>query len=116
MVERDGLARFLAAQHIVGQQLVLVKQLGQILFGQGLGGIRRGHDRLHGQLRKAEIVSHVEQVFREIHVVMRKGAAHIVALAAACLDQLLELGHDAVIAAVARQVHAETVVDFLAAV
>ena len=47
---------------------------------------------------------------------MRKGAAHIVALAAACLDQLLELGHDAVIAAVARQVHAETVVDFLAAV
>ncbi len=37
MVERDGLARFLAAQHIVGQQLVLVKQLGQILFGQGLG-------------------------------------------------------------------------------
>ena len=116
MVERDGLAGLLAAQHVVGQQLVLVKQLGQILLGQGLGGIRRGHDRLHGQLGKAEVIGHVEQVLGKINVVVRKGAAHIVALAAACLDQFLELGHDAVVAAVAGQVHAEPVVDFLAAV
>ena len=47
---------------------------------------------------------------------MRKRAAHIVALAAACLDQLLEFGHNAVIAAVARQIHAEAVIDLLAAI
>ena len=116
MVEGDGLARFLAAQHILGQQLVLVKQLGQVLLGQGLGGIGRGHHRLHGQLRESQIVRHVEQIVGEIHVVVGEGAPHIIALAAAGSHQLLELGHDAVIAAVARQVHPEPVVHFLAAV
>ena len=58
----------------------------------------------------------MEQVLRKLNVVMRKRAAHIVALAAARLDELLELGHDAVIAAVAREVDAETVIDLLAAI
>ena len=116
VVERDGLAGFLAAQHVVGKQLVLVKQLGEVLLGQCLRRIRRCNDRLHRQFSKAKIIGHMEQVFGKINVVMCKGAAHVVALAAACLDQLLELGHDAVIAAVAGQVYAEPVVDFLAPV
>ena len=116
MIERDRLAGLLAAQHVVGQQLILVEQLGQVLLGQGLGGVRRGDNRLHGQLGKAEVVGHVEQVLRKINVVMRKRAAHIVALAAARLDELLELRHDAVIAAVAREVDAEAVIDLLAAI
>ena len=116
MVEGDRLTGLLAAQHVVGQQLILVKQLGQILLGQRLGGVGRRHNRLHRQLTEAEIVCHMEQVLGKINIVMRKGAAHIVALAAARLDQLLELGHDAVIAAVTGQIHAEAVVDLLAAV
>ena len=116
MVEGDRLAGLLAAQHVVGQQFILVKQLGQVLLGQRLGGVGRRHNRLHRQLGKAEIVCHMEQILGKINIVMRKGAAHIVALAAARRHQLLELGHDAVIAAVARQIHAEAVVDLLAAV
>ena len=116
MVEGDRLAGLLAAQHVVGQQLILVKQLGQILLGQRLGGVGRRHNRLHRQLAEAEVVCHMEQVLGKINIVMRKGTAHIVALAAARLDQLLELGHDAVIAAVTGQIHAEAVVDLLAAI
>ena len=58
----------------------------------------------------------MEQVVGEIGVVMGEGAAHVVALTAAGLDQLLELGHNAVIAAAACNILAETVVDLLAAI
>lgn len=102
MVEGDRLALPLAAQHVLRQNLVLLKQLGQVLSGECLGGIRRGHHRLHGQLGKAQIVRHVEQIVGEIHVMMRKRTAHIVALPASGGHEFLEFGHDAVIAAVAR--------------
>src|SRR5699024_12598248 len=55
-------------------------------------------------------------LFRSIGVVVGEGAPHIIALAAARLDKFLELGHNALIAAVAGQVFAEAVVNLLAAV
>ena len=58
----------------------------------------------------------MEDIVGEIGVEMGVGAAHVVALVAALLHELLELGHDGIIAAVARVVLAEAVVDFLAAV
>ena len=58
----------------------------------------------------------MEDIVGEIGVEMGVGAAHVVALVAALLHELLELGHDGIIAAVARVVLAEAVVHFLAAV
>ena len=58
----------------------------------------------------------MEDIVGEVGVKVGIGAAHIVVLVAALLDELLELGHDAVVAAVACAVHTETVVDLLAAV
>ena len=43
----------------------------------------------------------MEKVFGEVRVSVGKGAAHIVALAAARLDKLLELRNDPVVAAAA---------------
>ena len=59
---------FFTAEHILGQQLILVKQDGQVGFGQGFGTAGLAHDRLHGKLVKAEIIRHVEQVVGEIGV------------------------------------------------
>ena len=58
----------------------------------------------------------MEQVVGEIGVVMGEGAAHVVALTAAGLDQLLELGDDHVIAPLPVDSGAHVVVDLRAAV
>ena len=58
----------------------------------------------------------MEEVVRKVGVVVRVGAAHVIALVPALCDEALEVRHDAVIAAVARDVDAEAVVDLLAAV
>ena len=58
----------------------------------------------------------MEHVVGEVGVAVGKGAAHVVVLSPAGLDQLLEFGHDAVIAAHARVVHPGLVVDLLTAV
>jgi hypothetical protein len=58
----------------------------------------------------------VEQVVREIGVVVREGAAYVVALAAARGDEFLEFRDDDVVAAAAVNVLAEAVVDFFSPV
>ena len=115
VIEGDGLAFLFPTQHILGQQLVLVLHDLQILRCQCGGVLRRAHHRLHAQLREAQI-RHVEQVLRKVRIGMGKGAAHIIVLVASGLYQLLELRHDALIAAVACIVHPQPVMDLLAAI
>ena len=115
VIEGDGLAFLFPTQHILGQQLVLVLHDLQILRRQRGGVLRRAHHRLHAQLREAQI-RHVEQVLRKVRIGMGKGAAHIIVLVASGLYQLLELRHNALVAAIACIVHPQPVMNFLAAI
>ena len=115
MVEREAAALAVPLDHLFGQDLILLLEDGQVLRGQGAGVVRLTDHGLHAQLGKAE-VSHVEDVVGKVGVEMGVGAAHVVVLIAALLDELLELGHDGIIAAAARVILAEAVVDLLAAV
>ena len=115
MVEGKAAALAVALDHFLGQDLILLLQDGQVGLGQGAGVVRLADHRLHAQLSETE-VCHVEDVVGEVGVEVGVGAAHVVALVAALPDELLELGHDGVIAAVARVVLAEAVVDLLAAI
>ena len=115
MVEGEGLARAVALEHQLGKLFVLLHHHGKIL-GHKLRGVTRGaDDGLHAQLGKAQ-VKHGLNVLEEIRVGVRKGASHVVALAASGLNQLLEFGHDAIPASLACVVYAEAVVDLAAAV
>ena len=115
MVEREAAAFAVPLDHLFGQDLILLLEDGQVLRGQGAGIVRLADHGLHAQLGKAE-VGHVEDVVGKIRVKVGVSAAHVVVLIAALLDKLLELGHDGIIAAAARVILAEAVVDFLAAV
>ena len=115
VVEGKASALAVALDHLLGQDLVLLLQDGQIFCGQGAGVTGLGHHRLHAQLGKAE-VRHVEDVVGKVGVVVSVGAAHVVVLVAALLHELLELGHDGVVTAAAGIVLAEAVVHFLAAI
>ena len=115
VVEGKASALAVALDHLLGKDLVLLLQDGQVGLSQGAGVAGVADHRLHAQLGKAE-VCHVEDIVGKVGVKVGIGAAHIVVLVAALLDELLELGHDAVVAAVACAVHAEAVVDLLAAI
>ena len=58
----------------------------------------------------------MEEVVREVGVVVRVGSSHVIALVPARGDKALEVRHDAVIAAVTGVVDAETVMDLFASV
>ena len=115
MVEGKAAALAVALYHLLGEDLVLLLQDGQVLGGEGAGVGGLGDDRLHAQLREAE-VGHVEDVVGEVGVVVGVGAAHVIVLVTALFHELLKLRHDGVIAAVACVVLAEAVMDFLAAI
>ena len=115
MVEGEAAALAVALYHLLGEDLVLLLQDGQVLGSEGAGVGGLGDDRFHAQLREAE-VGHVEDVVGEVGVVVGVGAAHVIVLVAALFHELLELRHDGVIAAVACVVLAEAVMDFLAAI
>ena len=115
VVEGDGPALPPPADHLHRQALVLLVELGLILLRQGVGLTGGADHRLHGQLRKAQ-VRHVEDVLGEIHVVVGEGAPDVVALSAPGLHQLLELGHDDVVAALVPGGPPQPVVDLLPAI
>ena len=115
VVEGKATALAVALDHFLGKDLVLFLQDGQIFLGQGTGVAGLRHHRLHAQLSKAE-VGHVEDIVGEVGVVVGVGAAHVVVLVAALLHELLELGHDGIVAAMACIVLAEAVVDLFAAI
>ena len=107
---------FLPAEHVLRQDLILLFDDREILLCQRGGVLRIRHHGLHGELRKAEIICHVEDVLCEVGVVVGEGAAHVVGAAGAGLHELLEVRHDPVIGAVSRPVDPEAVVDLLPAV
>ena len=109
VVEGDGPALAPAAEHFLRQQLILLAEDGEVLLGERAGVVGRADDGLHAQLREAQ-VGHVEEVAREVGIVVRVGAAHVVALVPALCDEALEIGHDARVAPVPGGVHAEAVV------
>ena len=110
------MALFLPAEHVLGQNLILLLYNLNVFRRQGSGVIGGAHHRLHAQLGKSQVVRHMEQVLGEVRVGVGEGAPHVVVLPAPGRHQLLELGHNAVVAAVARVVHPGAVVDFLAPV
>ena len=112
MVEGDGAALLMASQHLHGQELVLLLDNLQILRRQGRRVPGGADHRLHGELGKAQ-VRHVEEVLREVGVPVGEGAPHVIAASPPGLHQLLELGDNAVIAAVSGVVHPEGVVNLL---
>ena len=115
MVEGEGPALPLPLEHFPGQDLILLEEDGQVLSAQGLGIAGRADHRLHAELGKAQI-GHVEDVVGEVQIMARKGAAHVIILAAPRVHQLPESGHDAVIAALSGVVHAQAVVHLLPSV
>ena len=115
MVEGEGTAFLLPAYHLLGQNLILLEELGQVFLVQSPGLVRRADHRLHAQLGEAQ-VGHVEDVVGEIYVVVGEGASHVVFLVPALFHETLELGHDDVVAALTGKVLAQAVVDLLAAV
>ena len=67
MVESDGLSLFFPAQHVLGQNFILLLHDLQILRRQGGGIVGSADHRLHAQLGKAQI-GHVEHVVGEVRV------------------------------------------------
>ena len=116
MIEGDRLSFLLSANHILRQELVLLVQDRQILFGQRARARRLTDHRLHGKLRKAKIVRHMEEILREVRIEMREGPAHVIIAVASLLYEFLELRHDGVIASPSELVHTETVIDLLASI
>ena len=115
MIEGQRSALFFALQHFLRQQLILLEKNGLILFCQRIRVIRRADNRLHTQLRKAQI-RHVEQIIRKIYIIMGKGSTHIVVFIPTLFHKFLELRHNAVIAAVACIILAQMVMHFPSAV
>ena len=116
VVKRDRFSLALPAQHVFCKNLILFKDDGKVLLSQCGGAVRIRDDRLHGEFREAQIVGHMENILGKIGVEVGKGAAHVVALPAAPVNELLEIGNDPVIASAAGIVPAETIVDLFAAV
>ena len=115
MIEREASAFLFAAEHFLCEDLVLLEKLGEIFLGECVGIVGRTYDGLHAEFGEAE-VSHVEQVVGKVHSVVCERTANVVILAAALFNETLEIGHDGIVAALARVVFAEMVVDFLASV
>ena len=115
VIEGKGASFLLALDHFLCEYLVLLEDLRHILFGERVRIVGRTYHGLHAKLSKAE-VSHVEYIVREINVVVSKGAANVVILAAARLYEFLELRHYLIVASVARVIAAEMVVDLFSSV
>ena len=115
MVEGEGLSGAAALEHQRRKLLVLILDDFKVGFGQPGGVARRADDRLHAQLRKAE-VEHLLDVLEEIRVRVREGAAHVVVFPAARRDEFLEFRHDFLPASVACVIDAVAVVDLLSSV
>ena len=115
MVEGEGIAFLVALEHQLRQLFVLIHHHGQVFAGQ-LGSVAgRAHHGLHAQFLEAQIQHHFD-ILEEIGVGMGEGTAHVVFAAFARLNQLLELGHDLIPAALAGIIHTVAVMDLLAAV
>ena len=115
MVESERLALAIALDHELGELFVLLHNDRQILVRQARRIILGADDRLHRKLAESE-VEHDLDVLEKVRICMRKSAAHVVVFAASGLHEFLELRHDLLPAAVAREIDAETVVDFFSAV
>ena len=115
VVEGEGPPLLLPLEHLLGQDLILRKELGQVLFRQGPGLAGGTDHRLHAQLGEAQ-VGHVEDVVGEVHVVVGEGPAHIIAQIAPFFHKTLEFGDNDVIAANPGEVFPQAVVDLFPAV
>ena len=115
MIEGYRLALFFAAQHILCKYLVLLLYYLKVVGGQSSRVVRRADHGLHAKLGKAQI-RHMEYVVGKVGISVGKGAAHIVIFAAPRLNEPAELGHYAVIAAIARIIYTGGVIYLLAAV
>ena len=115
MIERERLALVIALEHKFGKLFVLFEHCRLILFGKRGGVARTCHNGFHAQFGKAEIEHHL-YVLQKIGVCVSKRAAHVIPLALARFNKLLELRNDCFPAALARIVHAIPVVNFLPSV
>ena len=104
-----------AVRHDVAQLVVLGEYAGEILLVDGVGHRGVGNHRLSGKLNESQ-VAHCEDIVGEIEIILCEGRADVVVLGSAVLNQLLELRHDDVEAALAVYGLSDTVGDLAAAV
>ena len=105
----------MAAHHLRGQLIILLTNHRNILFPERVGLFRSRHHRLHGNLFEAQI-RQMQHILSEIQVIPGKGSSHIIIVLIPALRQLLELGHNQIIASVAVPERTHFIIDFLTAV
>ena len=115
MVEGEGPSLPVTLKHQLRQLFILVHDYGHVLLGKA-GGVSLGaHHRLHAQLIEPK-VQHLLNILQKVGICVGKCAPHVVLFAAPGFHELLKLGHYIVPAAIARIVHAKSIVYLLAAV
>ena len=102
-------------QQLPGQVLVLLQNAGQVLLLEGVVILGIAHHRLHRHVAEA-LVSDVDDVLGEIPVVTGEGTTQVVVLVTTSSHQLLELGENYIVAALAVDGGAHVVVDLRAAI
>ena len=105
----------LAAHQLPGQLFILGIHLGQILPLDGKGVVQGAAGGLYRDVAEAQR-GQVHHVLGEVQILPGEGAPDIVVLGAPARHQLLELGHDHVIAALAVDGGAHVVVHILPAI
>ena len=111
VIKSDRLSFPLPANHIFGENLILLKDHGEILRLQCRGTVGICNDRLHGQFRKPEIVCHVENILCKVRVEVSESSAHVIALSFTLFDKLFKIRDYPVITAAAGIVFAKAIID-----
>ena len=107
----EGLSLLAACLHDIGQAIVLGIDLVQISLGQLVAAAVLSRNRLNRQAVKA-LVCNMYDILCKVQVLAGEGTTCVVVqLGITLLDQLLELGHDDIVAAGARNGLAHLVVD-----
>ena len=121
-MEEEKASAFAVALHIsVGELIVFFADAGQVFFGKAQGAVLQDH-RFHREDVKAFIV-HGQNILREVHILLRVGAAQIgvdtavIPLTAlAGVEAFMEVPEGAVIRTIAAHIRTHGIVDFLAAI
>ena len=97
------------------QTVVLLHDLGKVLFTDGIRSLRRRYNWLHRQLFKAQVCK-VQYVIGKVQVVSRKGPSYEIILISSGFREFLEFRNDQVIASRSVAEGAHLIVDFLPSV
>ena len=104
-----------------GELVVFFADTGQVFLGKAQRAVLQDH-RLHGENVEAFII-HGQYILREVHIVLRVGAAQvgvdtavIPVAALAGIEALVEVLDGSIVGTIAAHIRAHGVMDFLAAI